>query len=542
MVSIKIQRPYSEPPRSKALRRVYKRAVASCASQITPEMPQSSRTQWVGIAALSAIILLLGLLYVSFRTDISESVRSYLPSTFRIGDDCIIPPFSPNQGSSSCVTTCYNASNTLLLGDGRDPHITKVVTHVHGFTVFENVYVRNGTFFVVHEDSVVGNSSQAEGFPPRRNIITKIVDYGPGVDFEPSDDELTFVRASNASNALGHFARRVKGVTVVMYDPVNFMHHFYHWWGEVILGAWRVYSTINQSNVTHMPFPPTWSETQPMHFLMPFSVNGGWRDHAGVNGPLMRAAFPSASLEESNHWADLKALGSTMVFDRLMIVNRQAAHFHPNGGVWFKMIAGSMSVNATKHFWEPLRGSLVKGLLGYVPTVNNRGAVLSHEEDNGPPLVTYVSRQGGGRRLGQEYHDSLVSSLRELENEGVIRFHVARMELMTIHEQIELAAKTTIMIGVHGNGLTHQLWMPSSPWSTVMEIFRPLAYIFDYEILSRNAGHRHYAVWNDTMVTYPEGTYYGPGLNYGDRFHGDDLPVWGPAVAQTIRERLAERH
>src|SRR6266576_7004357 len=118
------------------------------------------------------------------------------------------------------------------------------------------------------------------------------------------------------------------------------------------------------------------------------------------------------------------------------------------------MIAGSMSVNATKHFWEPLRASLVKGLLGYVPIVSNRGVVLSHEEDNGPPLVTYVSRQGGGRRLGQEYHDSLVSSLRELENEGVIRFHVARMELMTIHEQIELAAKTTIMIGVHGNGLT----------------------------------------------------------------------------------------
>lgn len=157
-------------------------------SQITLEMPQSSRSQWAGIAAFSAIILLLGLLYVSFKTDISESVRSYLPSTFRVSDDCIIPPFSPNQGSSSCVTTCYNASNTLLLGEGRDPHITKVVTHVHGFTVFENVYVRNGTFFVVHEDSVAGNSSQAEGFPPRRNIITKIVDYGPGVDFEPSDE------------------------------------------------------------------------------------------------------------------------------------------------------------------------------------------------------------------------------------------------------------------------------------------------------------------------------------------------------------------
>ncbi|KAF8632790.1 hypothetical protein AX15_001689, partial [Amanita polypyramis BW_CC] len=379
-------------------------------------------------------------------------------------------------------------------------------------------------------------------YPLRQNILARIVDRGPGVNYYPSDKELMFITVSNASNVLGNFVRRISGVSVVMYDPVQFMHHFYHWWGEIILGAWRVYSTVNQSNVTHMSFPYAWSDTQSMRFLMPFSMNSAWRDHAGVNGPLMRAAFPSATLEESDYWSDLKGLGSTVVFDRLMIVSRAAAHLHPNSGVWYKMIAGSMEVNATKGFWEPVRQSLIKGLLGHIPTVNKRGAVLSHEEDNGPPLVTYVSRQGGGRRLGQEHHEGLISALKALEEEGVIRLHVARMELMTIHEQVELAAKTTIMIGVHGNGLTHQLWMPPSPWSTVVEIFRPKAYIFDYEILSRNAGHRHYAVWNDTMVTYPEGTYYGPGLNYGENFHGNDLPVYGPAVAQAIRERLAEEH
>lgn len=233
----KFNAPYSEPPRSKGY--IYA-LVASCAPQITLNMPQS-RSQWVGIAALSAIILLLGLLYVSLNTDIAESVRPYLPSSFRVGDDCIIPPFSPNEASSSCVTTCYNASNTLLLGEGRDPHITKVVTHIHGFTVFENVYLRNGTFFVVHENSAsMGTPSQATGYPLRQNIITKVVDYGPGVDFYPSDEvcliarsrhpltakfqDMTFVSSSNASNLLGPFARRVKGVTVVMYDPVNFMH------------------------------------------------------------------------------------------------------------------------------------------------------------------------------------------------------------------------------------------------------------------------------------------------------------------------------
>ena len=163
--------------------------VACCAPKTILDMPQSARTHWVGIAALSAIILLLGLLYVSFTTDFTESVQPYLPSAFRVGDDCIIPPFSPNQASSSCVTTCYNASNTLLLGEGRDPHITKVVTHIHGFTVFENVYLRNGTFFVVHENSAsMGTPSQASGYPLRQNIITKVVDYGPGVDFYPADE------------------------------------------------------------------------------------------------------------------------------------------------------------------------------------------------------------------------------------------------------------------------------------------------------------------------------------------------------------------
>ncbi len=62
------------------------------------------------------------------------------------------------------------------------------------------------------------------------------------------------------------------------------------------------------------------------------------------------------------------------------------------------------------------------------------------------------------------------------------------------------------MIGVHGNGLTHELWMPRTPKSTVIEIFYPnceqlhahlsvcihtaVGYLFDYEMLARNMGHK----------------------------------------------------
>ena len=31
-------------------------------------------------------------------------------------------------------------------------------------------------------------------------------------------------------------------------------------------------------------------------------------------------------------------------------------------------------------------------------------------------------------------------------------------------------------------------------------------------MLSRNMGHKHYAVWNDTMLTFPEGEWYKVGF------------------------------
>ena len=74
--------------------------------------------------------------------------------------------------------------------------------------------------------------------------------------------------------------------------------------------------------------------------------------------------------------------------------------------------------------------------------------------------------------------------------------------------------------------LQHQLWMPPSPRSTVIEMtypqstccpnslchpvaeLEPTAYVHDYAILSRNMGHKHYAIWNDSTVTFPEGKWY----------------------------------
>ena len=47
-----------------------------------------------------------------------------------------------------------------------------------------------------------------------------------------------------------------------------------------------------------------------------------------------------------------------------------------------------------------------------------------------------------------------------------------------------------------------------------------LAYVHDYSILARNMRHKHYGIWNDTFVTYPDGKWFN-GVNGGTREHFD---------------------
>lgn len=48
------------------------------------------------------------------------------------------------------------------------------------------------------------------------------------------------------------------------------------------------------------------------------------------------------------------------------------------------------------------------------------------------------------------------------------------------------------MIGVHGNGLTHQLWMPSG--GTVVELFPRDAFLRDYQVVAEALGHHHIVI------------------------------------------------
>ena len=88
---------------------------------------------------------------------------------------------------------------------------------------------------------------------------------------------------------------------------------------------------------------------------------------------------------------------------------------------------------------------------------------------------------------------------------------------------------------------------------TVIEIFIPRGFAYDYEWTTRAMRGKHFAIWNDTYVSnfpsHPEVVvdhisprYHSypntPGVDYPEGFQGTNIPVHGPAVAKLIEDRL----
>ncbi|GLB38985.1 putative protein of unknown function (DUF563) [Lyophyllum shimeji] len=257
----------------------------------------------------------------------------------------------------------------------------------------------------------------------------------------------TFLGPDDVESTLGKHTIRVEGLSVIVYDSPQFFSHYYHWWGEIILGAWRILALKERRR----------------------------RKRSSQRGS---ATVLYASIEESDYWNDHIKLNATVVFDRVLLINRPAAHRH-RGREMVQNDRGTMNITVPTDFWAPIRQTLVQNILGYVPE---------------PEEHTQGSAVDAPKTTANRW-----SRLADLEAEGVCEFHEARMEAMSLREQIELPARSTII----GRRSCMNMDAPSHR-STIFEIFDPEGYIFDYEMLARNMGHRHYAVWNDSLHTYPK--------------------------------------
>ena len=224
-----------------------------------------------------------------------------------------------------------------------------------------------------------------------------------------------------------------------------------------------------------------------------------------MNQYILRAAFPSLSLEFSDDWEDRASMPSkAFVYDRVVFADRAAAM---RGGRFFitgRSASEPFALPASPAWWSTIRSNVVE----FAGARKDIGSGTRHT-----PVLTYISRQEWGRRmLRKEDHEKLVAALERLRDTYGYEVNIVSMDKLTREEQIKLASRTTvrallalvdhqlklsgqILMGVHGNGLTALLWMQPTPRSTVIEFFFPGGFAYDYEFTARGIGIAHYGFW-----------------------------------------------
>ncbi|EKM56858.1 uncharacterized protein PHACADRAFT_254213 [Phanerochaete carnosa HHB-10118-sp] len=409
-------------------------------------------------------------------------------------------------------------SAPLVWGMGQVPE-TDIVVHVPGWTMFDRLYFRNGTFYVVTENK--------EEIPDLELIISSGIYLTTGTADEakrlPTDKDMRIIDTDEARGLLGTQAERLDGITWVANDPKQFITHYYHWSAELIFGFWRTHSSLDPN------IPPS-GETDlpaPRRMLMTRIDAANWRDYAAMNQWVLFNAFPSITMEFMDDWNERANSGHTYVLDRSILADRAAA-IHGHIFLRTQRTAGNaFALPGSVNWWQPVRNHVV-GAAGLTEDVLQKYGERT-------PVITYISRQGWGRRmLIQEHHERLVEELYKLRDFHGYEVNVVSMDKLSRAEQMVLAGRTTIMMGVHGNGLTSLLWMRPTPRSTVMEFFYPGGFAHDYEYTTRALGMVHYGFWGDRAFTRPD----VPPVAYPEGFQGNEIPIDGELVARICVERL----
>jgi len=211
------------------------------------------------------------------------------------------------------------------------------------------------------------------------------------------------------------------------------------------------------------------------------------------------------------------------MLERAVFADRAAATHSPNYVLTQRSNSELFKLTGSPYWWSTIRNNLIE---------------FAGADSQAPigKVITYVSRQDWGRRmLLPADHERLVKALEALRDEHGYEVNIVSMDKLSRQEQFQLAGRTTIMMGVHGNGLTSLLWMKPSRRATVMEFFYPGGFAHDYEWTTRALGMRHYGFWGHEYFTSPD----LPPIAYPDGFQKNEIPLDGDVVAQLCHERLS---
>lgn len=132
----------------------------------------------------------------------------------------------------------------------------------------------------------------------------------------------------------------------------------------------------------------------------------------GFHPYTLKAAFPQLSVEFYEDWDDLAKFETPFVFERILILDSQAAQ--RSVGYGLPAFAVAFGLDASVSWWEPIRRNMALFLEEY------------QVSSAAKPVVTYLHSQSErkGLKLSNADHEALINGLQSLSRSYGYELHV----------------------------------------------------------------------------------------------------------------------
>lgn len=267
----------------------------------------------------------------------------------------------------------------------------------------------------------------------------------------------------------------VPGSTLFLFEPQNspFLTHYFHLL-EHIVGIWSFKEEL-ADDVSLIVLACDGNSDIP-----------NWHGPNQINFHLLKALFPNAEIKTQSSLSE-ENRNETLLFQRVITSDRLLSFFDPGCSKINKML-GSARFSIPKDSLS----RFAKKIHHYAKTEILRPNYLR---------VTYLKRHFP-RALHPLLENVLLKEISRLDHVNLI---VADLAKISFFDQIHLIGNSDILVSVHGNGLSHILYLPSE--AGVIEIFPSDSHALDYRLFSNLRGLDHLSVLSKHVILKNEEAY-----------------------------------
>ncbi len=312
-----------------------------------------------------------------------------------------------------------------------------------GLSVFKNLFFNKNHFTFV--------SSQPADKMAIETILDKDAHYNYYFTASPSIDD-------EHPQQHGIY---LDGTTLIFcssHETKSMQTHYFHFCEEFILG-WSAFRHCSLDKIQNIIF---------------MDLNH-WEGRSNLTSyHLITALLPHAKVMNKSDFINLSK-NNLIQFENAIIVDRLSCHQSKEANQYNKMLIGHLKLIKPEYIQE-IRDALFNHLKTY--------SCIQKK-----PYITYIERSSR-RFLDPKIEKQLLTTLETSFPQYTLKS--VKFENLTFAEQIQIIRNTKILIGVHGNGLTHELFLPSN--SLVLEFFPSDDFAMDYQLFSELANHHYFAI------------------------------------------------